>query len=108
MVEHAPGAEIERVSGVGLFRVGAVVDFPEFAPAARKIVGEEEGGAGMVEAGAGPVHAAFAVEAVVVDAVEVGGELAHFFPDFRRMAVVEAGGELHTEPLLLPVAPNRK
>jgi hypothetical protein len=62
VVEHAPGAEVERIIGVGLFGFGAIIDFPELAPAAREVVGKEEGGAGMVEAGAGPVDAAFALQ----------------------------------------------
>ncbi len=97
MVQHAPGAQVKRIVSVRLLRFGAEGHFPELAAPAREIVGEEEGGAGMVETGTGPVDAAFAVQAGVVDAVKIGGQLAHLLPDFGWMAEIETGSQLHTK-----------
>src|SRR5690606_18661679 len=81
VVKHPAGAEDERILLVRLLGAAAKLDAPKLAPPAREALGEEERRAGMVQTGAGPVDAPFALQPLVGDAVKLRRHLAHLLPD---------------------------
>ena len=88
--EHAPGRQVVGVFLVRLLALAAEIQRPEFTFAAREGVFKEVGRAGMIEAGAGPMNAALALQPFVGDAEEIRRERAHLLPDFFGVCVIEA------------------
>src|SRR3989304_2710147 len=91
VVEHATGGEQERESRLRHFPLRTELERPELAAPAREVVLEEVGGARMIFGRARPMDSALPVQPVVIDAGEIGGQLAHLLPDLRRMEVGPSG-----------------